>query len=151
MKQKINAVITILMPLCLISCGFVNMVLFYFGLHAVDDIRRLVSIIILVTFFTIALLKLLFLYLDYPKKRTIIILLCIIPALWILALIFSIIQFGVRNEIISTLRNFGIYCIPAFIFAISIAIERTEETFIKGFKLYAVIMNRPRVSLSLPK
>ncbi len=135
-----NAIITLLMPLCLISSGFINMILFYFGLHAFDDIRRLASIVILCVFWGISLLKLLFLYLDYTSERKKILLLCCIPALWIVVFIGAILQFGIQDKIIITLRNFGIYCIPAFIFAISIAIERTEQAFIKGFKWYAVII-----------
>lgn len=140
LKKKLNLIILMLMPMCLISSGFVNMVLFYLGLHAYDDIRKLVSIIILCIFFLLSLLKLLFLYQDYPAKRKKIIALCFIPVLWILAFAAALFQFGIKREILFTLGTFGIYCIPAFIFAISIAIERTEESFIKGFKWYAVII-----------
>ena len=126
--------------MCLMSSGFVNMVLFYFGPHTYFDVRRLLSIVILSIFFTFSLLKLLFLYQGYPAERKKIITLCCIPALWIIVFIIAIFQYGVQDKIIITLRNFGIYCVPAFIFAISIAIERTEHAFIKGFKWYAAIL-----------
>lgn len=140
MKHKINSVITYLMPLCLMSSGFVNLILFYFGLHAYDDIRRSVSIVILSIFFVLSLTKLLFLYQDYQEERKKIITLCCIPALWILAFLVAMFKFGIQYEIVFTLGTFGIYCIPAFIFAISITIERTEVMFIKCFKWYALLI-----------
>ncbi len=140
MKQKINAIITLLMPICLMSSGFVNMILFYFDLQAFDDMRRLISIIILSVFFGLSLIKLIFLCQDNLGERKKIIALCGIPTLWILVFIVAMLQFGIQHTIVFTLGTFGIYCIPAFIFAISIAIERTEETFIKCFKWYALII-----------
>ncbi len=140
LKQKINSIITYLMPLSLMSSGYVNLVLFYFGLHAYDDIRRLVSVVILSIVFAFSLMKLLFLYHDYPERRRKIIALCCIPALWIIAFIVAMVRSGIQSQIAYTLGCFGIYCIPAFIFAISIAIERTEGLFIRCFKWYTLFI-----------
>ncbi|MEN6461513.1 MAG: O-antigen ligase family protein [Syntrophomonas sp.] len=139
-KQKVSFMITLLMPLCLMSCGFTNMVFYYFGLQAYDDLRRLLLIGILSILFGFSLLKLLILYRDHPKERKKIFLLLLIPAMWIIVYIVAIHRFGIRYQIISNLKSFGIYCIPAFIYAISLAIERTEETFIKAYKWYALII-----------
>ena len=128
------------MPLCLISSGYINIVLFYFGIHNFDDIRRLLSIILLCGLFGLALLKMLFLLIDHKEIRKKTIALCIIPSIWMLSFVIAFLKFGIKQEIVNTVINFGIYCIPAFIFAISIAIERTEKTFIKNFKWYALII-----------
>ncbi len=141
MSKKINSIILCLMPLYLMSGGFINMVLFCFGLSAFDNSRRLISIALLIILFCLSLLKLLFLFQDYPQKRKKLVLLCFIPSLWLLIFFVAIYRFGIQHEIITTLIDFGIYCIPAFIIGISIAIERTEEIFIKNFKWYGLIIS----------
>lgn len=140
LKPKVNAVVTYIMPLCLMSNGFINLVLFHFGLHEYDAIRSLVSNTILCTFFVLSLVKLIFLYQDYIAERKRIIKLCCIPALWIMTYIAAILYYGFQYKIVFSLAIFGLYCIPAFIFAISIAIERTEDKFISAFKWYALIL-----------
>lgn len=140
LKQKIDHLITFLMPLSLISSGYINICLYYFGLHSFDSIRRILFILLLSIIFIASLIKLFFLFQNYPQKRRKMLSILMILVFWLLIFLIAFIKFQMQSYIIKTFLTFGIYCIPAFIFAVSIAIEKKGEQFIKSYKWYTLFI-----------